>query len=84
MPDTQPPLFDVAGFIAAEFQSVHGVAPACEAAGFPIPNIGQIRKWVARQSVPGEWLAILLAVKEAETLRPLSITQFVQRKAVRA
>ena len=71
-------MFDASSFIRDNFQTVGGVIAHCRAANVEPPTKGQAEKWLARSSLSGEWLAVLMSVVEANTGRPVSLLPYVK------
>lgn len=70
-------MFDAKKFIRENFQGPGGVIAHCRAMGLEPPSDEQVQKWLQRNSVPGEWLAKLLAILETERGLPVSIRPYM-------
>ena len=42
------------------------------------PTIHALRKWYDRESVPAEWFAVLVALREMDMGRPLSLAPWLK------
>lgn len=74
-------MFDAKQFIRENFQSAGGVIAHCRSVGLEPPSDEQVQKWLQRNSVPGEWLAKLLALLEAERGEPVSVQAYMGTEA---
>lgn len=70
-------MFNAKKFIRDNFQGPGGVIAHCRSVGWAPPSGGQVEKWLERNSVPGEWLAKLLSLLEAQHGAPVSIQPYI-------
>lgn len=67
--------------VAAIFEDFGGIRPLHEALaeqwGDRAPPLDTVRKWKERNSVPGEHLIAVLAVRELRAGRPVSVHDFL-------
>ena len=71
-------MFDGRKFLDENFHTPHHALTILRQYGFEA-TLGAIEKWWQRESVPGAWLPLLIAIKEIETGSPVSITKYVRR-----
>lgn len=64
-------------FLVENFQTVQGVMAFLRAYNAPMPNLKTVEKWFQRQSVPSEWLPVLLAYLELDRGGPVSLTKYL-------
>ena len=73
--------FDLTKFLADHFRggAPGDVVAAVRAVGLTAkpPSEEAVRKWVARNSITGENLAVLLATAEADRGPPVSVVQYM-------
>ena len=70
-------MFEAKRFIKENFQSTAGVIAHFRSAGIEPPTDKQAEKWLTRNSIPGEWLAKMIAILEAERGVPVSISDYM-------
>lgn len=70
-------MFDAKKFIRENFQSAGGVIAHCRSAGAEPPTDEQVQKWMQRNSVPGDWLAKLIAVLEKNGGEAVSLQPYM-------
>lgn len=70
-------MFNAKKFIRDNFQSVGGIVAHFRDVGFEPPTYEQAEKWLTRNSIPGEWLAKMLAILEGERGEPVSILAYI-------
>ena len=69
-------MFDARRFLHDHFQSAEGVIAFCRAADVDPPNSAQAQKWFERNSIPGDWLARLLALVEQDRGAPVELAPY--------
>jgi hypothetical protein len=74
---SQPAPLDAKRFIRVKFGSPARLVSVVKAWGAEPPKVSAALKWYTRNSIPGEWLPVLLAVLELENGEPQSMTEFV-------
>ncbi len=67
-------------FLVENFQTVQGVMAFLRAYNAPLPNTKAVEKWFQRQSVPSEWLPVLLAYLELDRGEPVSLIIYLEGK----
>ena len=67
--------FDATGFLTTEIGSVHYVRVLFQQHGIEIAD-ATVRKWYDRNAIPGDWLAQLLVLLEAERGAPVSLFRY--------
>lgn len=67
--------------VRAIFEEFGGTRPLhetlVERLGDRAPPLDTVRKWLERNSIPGEWLLAILALREVSAARPVSVLGFV-------
>ena len=71
-------MFDARRFLHDNFQNVGGVVAHVRAAGLKAPTEEQAQKWFQRGSLPGAWLASLLAVLEINKGGAVSVRPYCE------
>jgi hypothetical protein len=70
-------MFDARAFLKVEFQTPANVEARLKSYDFPAPKASAVEKWLQRNSVPSEYLALLLCVKEMESGAPVSLSPYL-------
>jgi hypothetical protein len=70
-------MFDARRFLEDHFQNVGGLIAHCRAMGIEPPSEAQAAKWFGRCSLPGDWLAKLLGLLEAERGEAVSVKPYL-------
>jgi hypothetical protein len=70
-------MFDARAFLKAEFQTPANVEARLKTYGLTAPRASAVEKWMQRNSIPSEYLALLLCVKEFETGSPVSLSSYL-------
>lgn len=70
-------MFDTSRFLADKFRDADGIVGLFGAYRIPCPPKDTVRKWFERQSVPGEWLVMLLAVVELDEGQPVRLSPYI-------
>jgi hypothetical protein len=63
------PAFNAKRFLQEHFQNPATLIAAVKAAGQVPPSHAQAEKWFTRSSVPGDWLARLVAIRTAKRVK---------------
>ena len=71
------PMIDVIRFLRTEFDSPAGLVEFLAAFGVQTPSVEVVGKWFQRESVPSQWLPVLLAYKELDQGRPVKMSQYL-------
>lgn len=72
--------FRTKDFLVENFQTVQGLLAFLRAYNAPLPNMKTVEKWFQRQSVPSEWLPVLLAYLEIDRGGPISLVAYLEGK----
>ena len=70
-------VFDGKKFLSENYHTPQHVKTVLGQYGLPV-SLAAAEKWWQRASVPGNWLAVLIAIKEIETGRPVSIARYLR------
>ena len=70
-------MFDGKKFLSENYHTPQHVKTVLGQYGLPV-TLAAAEKWWQRASVPGNWLAVLIAIKEIETGRPVSIARYLR------
>lgn len=70
-------VFDGKKFLSENYHTPQHVKTVLGQYGLPV-TLAAAEKWWQRASVPGNWLAVLIAIKEIETGRPVSIARYLR------
>lgn len=70
------PLFNATKFLHSRFGSAPGVVAFLGAYRRSVP-LHTVQKWWQRNSIPGEWLGLLLGLLEVETGGPVGLAAFM-------
>lgn len=74
-------MFKISAFLTETFGTPGDVVAFCRAARAPrIPTEEAVKKWIQRNSMPGEWLGALLALYEAEYDEPPPVAEYLERR----
>jgi hypothetical protein len=65
-------------FLDDNFQTVQGLLAFLRAYSAPMPNLKTVEKWFQRQSIPSEWLPVLLAYLEIDRGGPISLVAYLE------
>lgn len=71
-------MFDGKKFLTENYHTPQHVKTVMGQYGFTDLTLAAIEKWWQRASVPGNWLAVLIAIKEIETGAPISIAKYLR------
>lgn len=67
--------------VRAIFEEFGGTRPLhetlVERLGDYAPSLDTVRKWLERNSIPGEWLIAVLALREVRASHPVSVLGFL-------
>lgn len=62
-----PPKFEARAFLEANFHDAAGVVAYLRGKGVDAPPTEEaVKKWLQRNSLPGEWLAVLVGFLEGD------------------
>ena len=64
-------------FLRDNFKSADGLISAIAKYGLDAPSKASVEKWLQRDSIPGEWLPVLLVILELEHGEPVRISQYM-------
>lgn len=70
-------MFDGKKFLSENYHTPQHVKTVLGQYGFSV-TLSATEKWWQRESVPGSWLAVLIAIKEIETGKPVSIAGYLR------
>lgn len=70
-------MFDGKKFLSENYHTPQHVKTVLGQYGLPV-SLAAAEKWWQRASVPGNWLAVLIAIKEIETGTPISIAKYLR------
>ena len=70
-------VFDGKKFLSENYHTPQHVKTVLGQYGLPV-SLAAAEKWWQRASVPGNWLAVLIAIKEIETGQPVSIAKYLR------
>lgn len=70
-------MFDGKKFLSENYHTPQHVKTVLGQYGLPV-SLAAAEKWWQRASVPGNWLAVLIAIKEIETGHPVSIARYLR------
>jgi hypothetical protein len=71
-------MFDTARFLKDKFRDPHGVVGFMTTYGVAPPPTDTVRKWFARDTVPADWLPVLLVLIEIDTGAPVSLAEYLK------
>ncbi len=69
--------FKTKQFLVEVFGSPQGVLSFLRAYDAPLPGLFAVEKWFKRESVPSDWLVLLLAYTEIEQGAPFSLRKYL-------
>lgn len=78
MVSVQSPRINVKAFIEGEFgdlQTLHDLI--CAKVDSGVPQYDSVYRWLRRGSLPADWLATLIVLRELETGAPVSMKNYV-------
>lgn len=70
-------MFKTKQFLVELFGTPQGVVAFLGAYGAELPGLFAVEKWFKRESVPSDWLVILLAYLEIEQGAPVSLKKYL-------
>lgn len=70
-------MFQTKKFLTDHFGSVQGVIAFLGAYGAPLPKTAAVEKWFQRESIPSEWLPVLLSYLEIDKGRPIGLAPYL-------
>jgi hypothetical protein len=70
-------VFDGKKFLTENYHTPQHVQTVLGQYGLTV-TLAAAEKWWQRASVPGNWLAVLIAIKEIETGAPISIARYLR------
>ncbi len=68
-------MFDARKFLTEEIGQAQSVHAMFSSAGYVL-SLAAVKKWYQRSTIPGDWLALLLALMERERGAPVSLTEY--------
>lgn len=71
-------MFKAKQFLKENFKTPQGVLSFLRAYGAPVPGAKAVEKWFQRDSVPAEWLPVLLAYLELDGGAPVSLRDYLE------
>lgn len=71
------PTFHTSLFLREMFGNVQGLVSFLRAYDAPVPEAAAVAKWFSRQSIPSDWLPILLVYLEMDRGTPVSLVSYV-------
>lgn len=71
-------MFKTKTFLIEKFGSVQGLLSFLRAYNAPLPGAESVEKWFQRQSIPSNWLPVLLAYLEIEHGGPVSLAKYLE------
>lgn len=75
-------IFRARQFLIDHFQTPQNAIVRLESYGMPAPQLEAARKWFQRNSIPSDYLPLLLAVVEMERGRPVSVVGYMTQERV--
>lgn len=70
-------MFDGKKFLTENYHTPQHAQTVLAQYGFTV-TLAAVEKWWQRESVPGTWLPVLIAIKEIETGRPVSVAKYLK------
>jgi len=70
-------VFDGKKFLTENYHMPQHAQTVLAQYGFTV-SLAAVEKWWQRESVPGTWLPVLIAIKEIETGRPVSVAKYLK------
>lgn len=70
-------MFDGKKFLTENYHTPQHVKTVLGQYGFEL-TLAATEKWWQRESIPGSWLPVLIAIKEIETGKPISIARYLR------
>lgn len=71
-------MFNSTKFLKENFGTIEGVRAYVAAKDLAPPNAKAVEKWFQRNSIPSNWLTMLLRLKERDTGHAISIEPFME------
>lgn len=69
--------FESKRFLVEKFGTVQGLLSFLRAYKAPTPNLKAVEKWFQRESIPSDWLPVLLAYLELDGGKPVSLVPYL-------
>lgn len=69
--------FDIPKFLEREFGSVEKALTLLHRYGYDVEKM-TVYQWFRRDSIPTRWALTLIALRESETGRPVSLTAYLR------
>lgn len=66
-------------FLTKEVGTAQAVLALFTAFRIEAPKLATIEKWFQRGSIPGGWLAMILAILELEKGSPVQMTKYIEK-----
>ena len=70
-------VFHTKRFLVDNFATVQGLISFLRAYGVALPKFSAVEKWFQRESIPSDWLPVLLAYLELDQGKPVSLTPYL-------
>ena len=70
-------MFKTKVFLVEMFGNVQGLLSFLRTYSAPLPGAKAVEKWFQRESIPSEWLPILLAYLEIDRGAPVSLVPYL-------
>lgn len=70
-------MFDGKIFLVENYHTPQHTQTVLGQYGFSV-TLAAVEKWWQRESVPGSWLPVLIAIKEIENGQPVSVTRYLR------
>ena len=71
-------MFQTKRFLLEKFGSVQGLLSFLRTYSAPLPGAKAVEKWFQRESIPSEWLPVLLCYLELDNGAPISLAPYLE------
>lgn len=71
-------MINVKKFMESEFGTAENLRTELDRANLSPPELDSIQKWSRRNSMPGNWLAAALTIREMQSGAPISIIPYIE------
>lgn len=71
-------MINVKKFVETEFGTTENLRNELASAKLNPPALDSVQKWERRNSLPGNWLAAALAIRETQLGAPISIIPYIE------
>lgn len=72
-------MFETKRFLKENFKTPQGLLAFLRAYKAPLPGLKAVEKWFQRESIPADWLPILLGYLELDNGGPVSVVGYMAR-----